>query len=329
MSDASNLWINRLGTDFRAALIVLLVLACLPAFVTGPYALGILIVSIYFAMLSLGWNLLAGFTGQFSMAPAAFAMLGAYTTGLLNFHWQVPLLIGIPCALIATALLGWILGRVVLRLKGPYLALTTLSFAEIARVVISNSIDFTRGDQGLNVPTLFHSRVGYYYLFLAVLFATLIGLYLLLRGRTGRFWLAIRDDATGAESRGINVVRYKTLAFTLSCAICGLAGSLYGTFSQLVSPELGLLAQTGLVIAMVVIGGIGTLTGSIFGALLVYLASEWLREAGGIQMIVFAAVVILFARFFRAGLWGMVTSRLPRNGTKTQDISTHKAEESA
>jgi branched-chain amino acid transport system permease protein len=327
MSDTRNLWVNRIRTDFRASLILLLVLACLPLFITGPYALGILIVSIYFAMLSLGWNLLAGFTGQFSMAPAAFAMLGAYTTALLDFHLKAPLSIGIPCAVIATALLGWLLGRVVLRLRGPYLALTTLSFAEIARVVIANSIDFTRGDQGLNVPTLFQSRVGYYYLFLAVLLATLVGLYTLLRGRTGRFWLAIRDDATGAESRGIDVVRYKTLAFTLSCAICGLAGSLYGTFSQLVSPELGLLAQTGLVIAMVVIGGIGTLTGSIFGALLVYLASEWLREVGGIQMIVFAAVVILFARFFRAGLWGMVTSRWPRNGSKA-GAGTKKLEES-
>lgn len=328
MSDKRNLWVNRLGTDFRAALILLLVLACLPVFVTGPYALGILIVSIYFAMLSLGWNLLAGFTGQFSLAPAAFAMLGAYTTGLLHYHLKTPLLIGIPCALIATALLGWVLGRVVLRLKGPYLALTTLSFAEIARVVIGNSIDFTRGDQGLNVPTLFQSRVGYYYLFLGVLLATLVGLYYLLRGRTGRFWLAIRDDATGAESRGINVVRYKTLAFTLSCAICGLAGSLYGTFSQLVSPELGLLAQTGLVISMVVIGGIGTLTGSIFGAMLVYLMSEWLREVGGIQMIVFAVVVIVFARFFRTGLWGLVTSRLPQNGKK-EGTRTPKVEESA
>jgi branched-chain amino acid transport system permease protein len=324
MSDARNLWANRLRTDFRAALVLLLILACLPAFITGPYVLGILIVSMYFAMLALGWNLVAGFTGQFSMAPAAFAMLGAYTTGLLDFHLKVPLAIGIPCAVIATALLGWVLGRVVLRLRGPYLSLTTLSFAEIARVVVSNSIDFTRGDQGLNVPTLFESRIGYYYLFLAVLLATLALLYYLLRGRTGRFWLAIRDDAIGAESRGINVVRYKTLAFTLSCAICGLAGSLYGTFSQLVSPELGLLAQTGLVIAMVVIGGIGTLTGSLFGALLVYLTSEWLREVGNIQMIVFAVAVILFARFFRAGLWGMAAGLLPRNGMRAR-----KAEESA
>jgi len=311
MSGPANLWVNRLRADFRAALAVVALLALAPVFVTSPYTLGILIVSIYFALLALGWNLLAGFTGQFSLAPAAFAMLGAYTTALLDYHLKAPLAVGIPAAIIGTALLGWLLGRVVLRLKGPYLSLTTLSFAEIARVVVGNSHEFTRGDQGLNVPTLFQSRVGYYYLFLAVLLATLAGLYVLLRGRAGRFWLAIRDDATGAESRGIDVIRYKTLAFALSCAICGLAGSLYGTFSQLVSPELGLLMQTGLVISMVVIGGIGTLTGPLVGALLVYLASEWLRGVGNIQMIVFAAVVIVFARFFRTGLWGLATRPKP------------------
>ncbi|HEY4997897.1 MAG TPA: branched-chain amino acid ABC transporter permease [Usitatibacter sp.] len=309
MSDARNLWTHRLRTDFRASLAVAAALAAVPLFVTSPYWLGILVVSIYFALLALGWNLLAGFTGQFSLAPAAFAMLGAYGTALLDYHWKVPLAIGIPAAIAATAFLGFLLGRIVLRLKGPYLALTTLSFAEIARVVIGNSHEFTRGDQGLNVPTLMESRVGYYYLFLAVLVAVLCGLYALMRGRAGRFWLAIRDDETGAASRGIDVVRYKTLAFALSCAVCGLAGSLYGTFSQLVSPELGLLLQTGLVISMVVIGGMGTLTGPLVGALLVYLSSEWLREVGNIQLIVFSFVVIVFARFLRTGLWGLATRR--------------------
>ena len=312
MSTPRNLWVNRLHTDFRASLGLLVVLAVVPFFVSSPYTLGIVIVSMYFAMLALGWNLLAGFTGQFSLAPAAFAMLGAYTTALLNYHWEAPLALGLPAAIVATALVGWALGRLILRLRGPYLALTTLSFAEIARVIISNSHEFTRGDQGLNVPTLMESRVGYYYLFLVILLATLVGLYVLMRSRVGRFWLAIRDDSIGAESRGIDVVRYKTLAFALSCAICGFAGAIYGTFSQLVSPELGLLLQTGLVISMVVIGGIGTLTGPLLGAMLVYLASEWLREFGGIQLIVFSATVIVFARYFRTGLWGLVTQWRPR-----------------
>src|SRR5690606_39729973 len=119
-----------------------------------------------------------------------------------------------------------------MRLSGPYLALTTLSFAEIVRLLIYNSIDFTRGDQGLNVPGLVESRIGNYYLFLVVLAAITVGVFLLLRSRYSRLFHATRDDEIRAASRGIDVVRAKTIAFLVSCAICGLAGGLYGTFAR-------------------------------------------------------------------------------------------------
>ena len=310
MKPVANLWQHRLRFDMRAALAICGLIALVPLFVTGPYALGIILVSVYFAILALAWNLLAGYTGQFSLAPAAFAMIGGYTTALLDFYWKVPLALGIPAAIVVAALFGLVLGKLVLNLSGPYLSLTTLAFAEIARVVIGNSHEFTRGDQGMHVATLMQSRVGYYYVFLATLVAVLLGLYWLLKGRLGRFMMAVRDDPVGAESRGIDVVRTKMIAFCVSCAICGLAGSLYGTFSQLVSPELGLLQQTGLVLSMVVIGGMSSLSGAILGAILVYLGSEWLREFGDIQIIVFALLVILFARYVPAGLWGFIAARL-------------------
>jgi branched-chain amino acid transport system permease protein len=274
--------------------------------------LGIILVSVYFAMLALAWNLLAGYAGQFSLAPAAFAMIGGYATALLDFYWKVPLALGIPAAIVATGLLGLILGKLVLNLSGPYLSLTTLAFAEIARVVVSNSNEFTRGDQGMHVATLTENRVLYYYIFLAALLVVLGFIYWLLRGKLGRFMMAVRDDPVGAESRGIDVVRVKMIAFCVSCAICGLAGSLYGTFSQLVSPELGLLQQTGMILSMVVIGGMGSLSGSIVGAVLIYMGSEWLRGFGNIQLIVFALLVILFARYIPGGLWGWVSARLQR-----------------
>ncbi|MCO5119636.1 MAG: branched-chain amino acid ABC transporter permease [Burkholderiaceae bacterium] len=303
---------NKLSQEMRLSLVVLALLALAPLVISSPYWLGVLIVSMYFAMLSTGWNLLAGYTGQFSLAPAAFAMLGGYTTGLLAWHWNVPLAIGLPMSFIVPGLIGLVLGRIVLRLSGPYLALTTLSFAEIVRLIIYNSIDFTRGDQGLNVPALMDSRIGNYYLFLVVLAAVTAGVFLLLRSRIGRFLQAIRDDEIGAASRGVDVVQAKTIAFLVSCSICGLAGGLYGTFAQLVSPELGLIAQTGIVIAMVVIGGMGTLVGPLIGAVLVYVASELLRDVGNIQMIVFAILVIVFARFFREGLWGLARQAMAR-----------------
>jgi branched-chain amino acid transport system permease protein len=310
---AGNLWQHRLRFDMRAALLVCALLALVPLVVSSPYVLGIVIVSIYFGVLALAWNLLAGYTGQFSLAPAAFAMLGGYTTALLDFYLKVPLALGIPAAVLSTALLGAILGKLVLNLSGPYLSLTTLAFAEIARVAVGNSHEFTRGDQGMHVATLTDSRIGYYYVFLGVLVAVLVGLYWLLKGRTGRFMTAVRDDPVGAGSRGIGVVRIKMIAFCTSCGLCGLAGSLYGTFSQLVSPELGLLQQTGLVLSMVVIGGMGSLTGSLLGAVIVYLGSEWLRAFGNIQIIVFALLVMLFARYLPGGLWGLVSNWLRRS----------------
>ena len=310
MNPANNLWQQRLRFDMRSALVIVAVIGLLPLVVTGPYALGIILVSVYFAILALAWNLLAGYTGQFSLAPAAFAMLGGYTTALLGYYWHVPLALGIPAAIVVTALFGLILGKLVLNLSGPYLSLTTLAFAEIARVVISNSNDFTRGDQGMHVATLTDNRLAYYYIFLFALLLVLGCIYWILKGKLGRFMMAVRDDPVGAESRGINVVRIKMIAFCASCAMCGLAGSLYGTFSQLVSPELGLLQQTGLILSMVVIGGMGSLSGAILGAVLIYLGSEWLRGFGDIQMIVFALLVIIFARYIPGGLWGWIAARL-------------------
>ena len=297
---------SRTTVEFRWSLLLCAVLAVLPLVIGNEYWLGVIVVSMYFAMLAAAWNLLAGYTGQFSLAPAAFAMIGAYTTGLLAYHWNVPPALGIVAAVVVAGGIGLALGRVVLRLKGPYLALTTLSFAEIMRLVIGNSIDFTRGDLGLSVPAILESRIAYCYLFLAVLAAMQAGLYLLLRSRAGLFLQAIRDDETAAASRGVRVVLAKTLAFGLSAALSGLAGALYAHFAQLISPELGLISQTGLIISMVVIGGIGTLTGPVLGALLVYVTSELLRGVGGWQLVVFASLVIVFARFFRQGLWGLL-----------------------
>jgi branched-chain amino acid transport system permease protein len=298
---------RRTALEFRAALLALVAAALVPAFVQNAYWLGVLIVSMYFAILAGAWNLLAGYTGQFSLAPAAFALMGAYATGLLGNNSSLPPLVTIPFAIIATGLIGLALGRVVLRLSGPYLALTTLSFAEIVRLVASNSINVTRGDLGLPVVGLFTNRIGWYYLFLATLALLVVLLYLLLRSQAGLFLQAIRDDEVAAARSGVDVVFWKTVAFAISSAACGLSGALYAHFAELVTPDLGTVGQTGLVVSMTVIGGMGTLVGPLVGAFLVYLVSEWLRDVGGYQLIVFSALVIVFARFFRSGLWGIVT----------------------
>jgi branched-chain amino acid transport system permease protein len=295
----------RLRVEFRASLVLLALIAMLPLAVTNIYWLGVLIVAMYYTMLACGWNLLVGYTGQMSLAPACFGMLGAYTTGMLwHYHQTLPVF-GIGAAILLTAAVGYVLGRIVLRLRGAYVALTTLAFAEITRLLIFNSYGITRGDLGLRVTPILADRVHYFYLFLAAVVLTQVFLYALLRSRAGLYLLAIRDDETAARSRGVDVVFWKTMAFTIAAAISGLAGALYAHFAQLISPELGLILNTGIVIAMAVIGGMGSLVGPIIGGFLVWIASEWLRDFGGWHLVIFAALIVVFGRFFRDGLWGL------------------------
>ncbi len=309
-------------TDFALSFALLGGLALLPLAVESPYWLGVIVTGLYYALLAVSWNLLAGVTGLFSMAPGAFAMTGAYTSGLLYHHFGIGPSIGIPAAIVASAGVGFGLGRITLRLRGAYLALTTLAFTEILRLAIANSISITRGDLGLSVPAILGGRrLPILYLFLAVLVAYQLLLMLLLRSKTGLFLRAIRDDELGAMGRGVDVVRYKTLAFTVSSAGTGLAGALFVHFLQLASPEIGLILQTGLVISMVVIGGMGTATGPLIGAFLVEWASEALREVGVRHLLVFSLVVILFARFFRDGLVGLIPRLARRPAPAAASVS--------
>ena len=297
---------DRLRRELSASAALVAVAAVLPAFVRSDYWLGVLVVGFYFTLQAMGWNLIAGYTGLFALAPATFAMLGAYGSALLNFHWQWPPALTIPVGIVTSTVAGFLLGWVTLRLRGPYLALTTLAFAEIARLVAINTPELTRGDLGLSVSGLWvHQRLYAYYFFLGLVAAVQAGLYVLLRSPVGLYLQAVRDDELGAEARGIDAARWKTLAFTLSSAICGLAGAFYVHFIQLATPEMGLVLNTALVISMVVVGGMGTLVGPLVGAPLVQVASEALRRVGVQHMLVFAALVILFGRFFRDGLWGL------------------------
>ncbi len=293
-------------TQLAIALLMLAALAPLPTLGLEIYWQGVVITSLYYAMLATNWNLLAGYTGLFSLAPAGFAMLGAYVTALLWTYAGVSPLIGIPSGAIVCAVVGLIIGILTLRLSGPYLALTTLALAEILRVIALNSFDITRGEIGLEVPALFSHQSSYYYMFIVAVGCLLIGLHWLLGKPCGLYLRAIRNDETGARARGVRTVFWKVFAFTISSGFCGLAGALFAHYVIIVSPSIGHLLVTGLVMSMVVLGGMGTLLGPLVGALLVNVSSEYLRAAGDYQHIVFPIIVIVFARFCREGLVGRI-----------------------
>ncbi|MBW2123783.1 MAG: branched-chain amino acid ABC transporter permease, partial [Deltaproteobacteria bacterium] len=163
---------------------ILLIVAVFPIFVVSAYWRGVLVVALYYALAAIGWNLLGGYTGQFSIAPAAFCLIGMYTSALLGHYWNWPPYLGILMSVVSTGIIGLLLGRICLRLRGPYLALTTLAFAEIVRSIIRFSYDITRGDLGLSVPRLYggeRSHLYYYYTFLLVIVLVQLLVYLLIK----------------------------------------------------------------------------------------------------------------------------------------------------
>jgi branched-chain amino acid transport system permease protein len=200
----------------------------------SDYALHVLITSMYYTMLAASWNLLAGFTGQFSLAHQAFAAIGAYTSGLLMVRYGFPMWASIACGITAAGVLGLALGRLVLRMRAIYLAIATWAFAETVHIVLTAGYAITRGELGLNVPPLFADLDvrSYYYLFIALTLAMLAAMYAIVCSRLGIFMRAIRDDELRAATLGVNTTRIKVLAFTITSAFAGSAGAFYAHYGR-------------------------------------------------------------------------------------------------
>jgi len=284
----------------------------------GSYPLHVLTVVCYYAILASSWNLIAGYTGLFSLAHHVFAGIGAYASALVVLHTGVAAPVGIVCGAAVACAAGYGLGSITLRMRTLYLALATWAFAESVRIVVSMEYGITRGDLGLSVPTLWStaSPRPYYELFLACAAATVAALAWLLRSRIGYRLRAIRDDEGVARAAGINTVRWKRFAFGASSGIAGLAGALYGHYIGLLSPVAMQFEEMALIIIMVTLGGQRTLSGPIIGAVVVEGASELLRAYGQMRMVLFALLVLAVMRLYPAGLvgvgralWGRVVER--------------------
>lgn len=304
------------------ATFLLLVAALILPFVVQGYSLRIFTVAYFYAILASSWNLLAGYTGQLSFAHAAFTGIGAYTAGLLSLHTPLPPAIGVILGGITAGALGYFLGIMGLRLRGPYLSLITLAFSEIVRIVVTIEYEITRGSLGLHIPPFFPVEtdpLAYYYGMLLLLVLTLFLLNGIVRSHWGLYLQAIREDEEGAAVMGVNVIRWKIFAFVISSFLAGLAGGYYGHFVQVVSPHLLFLSQMGLILAMTVIGGMGTLAGPVVGAIIVYIISEQVRDFGEYHLVFFALLVILVMKFFREGIYGLLRIYLLKQGWVTRE----------
>jgi branched-chain amino acid transport system permease protein len=276
--------------------------------VAGEYYTHILTISCYYIILAASWNLLAGYTGQFSLAHHAFAALGGYTSALLVIHLKIPILLGICIGGVVGMALGHLLGTLCLRMRAIYLALATWAFAESLRLVIALEYQITRGDLGLTTPLLFHTPFAtpYFYVFLFVTMGSLLIMHKLVRSRIGYYMRAIRDDEEAALTMGVDTVKWKRFVFAVSSLFAGIAGGFYGHYIGLLSPASMKFNEMAIIIIMVIIGGLRSFAGPIIGAVFIEIASELLREYGEIRMVLFALLVIVIMRLNREGMMGML-----------------------
>lgn len=263
-----------------------LLLGCLALFPLGAYAddFGSSMTNLLiFAILALGLNVVVGNTGLLHLGIAAFFGLGAYTTGILTigaYPFQTGFYVAATASMLLAALAGLLLGAPTLRLRGDYLALVTLGFGEVTRFSLRNLEEITGGTRGLNpipppwlpgvsVTTFVVDYRPFFYLTLAILTAVVFVLRNLENSRTGRAWVAIREDELAASCMGINVTRAKLAAFAVSAALAGLAGCLYATkLSTTSDPNTYDFNRSIIILCCIILGGLGSIRGTLIGVLL-------------------------------------------------------------
>ncbi len=272
------------------------------------------------SIVGFGLMLLIGFTGQISMGHAAFFAIGAYAEGILQgMGW--PFIASAPFAMLLAGAAGFIIGLPALRLSGIYLAIATIAFGFIVEEGLARFDGLTGGNSGMMVLGL--NLIGFevthpnafYYLCLVCVLLVGTGAHNLLRSPTGRAFVAIRDSEISAQSMGVDLARYKTLSFGLSAAVTGLAGTLYAHQISFLSPEQFSIIQSIEFLSMVVIGGLGSLHGAVFGAIFTiglpeligglkdYLPSA-VVEQPGLKVTIFGIVLMLFVLYEPLGIYG-------------------------
>ncbi|HEY6512764.1 MAG TPA: branched-chain amino acid ABC transporter permease [Burkholderiaceae bacterium] len=286
----------------------------------GDYWMTQLSFILIYSIAGLGLMVLAGFTGLASLGHAAFLGVGAYTQAYLLSHgW--PFLLALPCAAALSAAVGVVVGLPALRVKGIYLAIATLAFGFIVEEVLARWESVTGGNSGRNVPgvSIFGweagSGAGFYYVCLAVCTLATLGVLNLLRSGTGRAFIAIRDSEISAQSMGIALAQYKTLAFAISAALTGAAGALYAHKLAFISPDQFGALQSIELLLVVVVGGVGSVHGAFLGAIflialpqLIAVSKDWLPpaigQASGLQGLIYGAVLVGIVLFEPLGLYG-------------------------
>ncbi|MGI6319262.1 MAG: branched-chain amino acid ABC transporter permease [Firmicutes bacterium] len=266
--------------------------------ISAYYLQIIILVGINIIMAS-SLNLITGFTGQLSIGHAAFMSVGAYASALVTLKLGLPFFVSLLCGGLVAAFFGILIGIPTLKLKGDYLAIATLGFGEIVRIVFLN-LEITGGAVGLRgIP----KDTTLLWVIISVL-VTLFVLYRIIRSRVGRALIAIREDETAAESMGINTTYYKILAFGVGAFFAGLGGGLFSHYFRYIQPNSFGFLKSIEYLCMVVLGGLGNMWGSIIGAAALTAIPEFLRASADYRQLFYGAILVIMMRLRPQGIMG-------------------------
>ena len=297
-----------------AAAVVLLVLP----FTASGYVLYVVNLLMVFVVLALGMHVVIGEAGQFALSHTAFYGIGIYTAGLVNTTWHPPFVVSIIAGGLLSAVLGYVIGLLALRMRDIYLALATFAFGEAMQWVFLNWEQVTGGSNGMRMQPaeLFGLKLSndlQAYPFVVLLAALMLWLTVALsRSQFGSCLRAVRESDVAALAMGINVKAMKQTAFAISAAFAGVAGGMYTLFTSFIHPESLGFQTTILVLTMVVVGGIGSVRGAVAGAIAFGLISELLRQALSIQEVIYGAILMGFMMFKPRGLFASTFKREQR-----------------
>ncbi|MFS7238874.1 high-affinity branched-chain amino acid ABC transporter permease LivM [Serratia proteamaculans] len=344
------------GTTARQKLLAAAIIVAAVAwpFLVSRGTVDIATLTLIYVMLGLGLNVVVGLSGLLVLGYGGFYAIGAYTYALLNHYYGLGFWESLPLAGIVTAIFGFLLGFPVLRLRGDYLAIVTLGFGEIVRILLLNNTEITGGPNGISQipkPTFFglefnrslrdggwdtfHNFFGLKYdpsdrivfLYLVALLLVVLTLFVinrLLRMPLGRAWEALREDEIACRSLGLNPTKIKLTAFTISAAFAGFAGTLFAARQGFVSPESFTFVESAFVLAIVVLGGMGSQFAVILAAILLVVSRELMRDLNEYSMLLLGALMVLMMIWRPQGLLPM---KRPQLKLKAADIHAGKGEQ--
>jgi branched-chain amino acid transport system permease protein len=294
----------RLQATRIVIVVLLLAVAITVPFWAGSYWTHIAILSLYYVIIASSWNLLVGYTGLMSFAHVSFSTLGGYISTLAAITFGLPPVVGMVLGMIGGAVAGYLLGVLCLRMRGVYHSLATLAFAEAFRTVLNLEYQVTRGSLGLHSVPIYSgtSKTPYYFTLLALAVVILVILDRIIRSPVGFTLQAIREDQTAASVTGVPIAHYKLFAFAFSSALAGLAGAFLSHYLGIVTPDWATQMAMSYILAMAIMGGLGTFAGPIIGAIGVEFLLEYLRVYGRYYMTIFGLLVVLMLRFTPGGL---------------------------